>query len=312
MFARPTPTPTSTPSATVPAAPSAWEVQIALRSALDRCRDRHAAVAYAFVQLDGWEECERAGGDLEPYRLLFERVLRHVQEIGYDYRVSGIAMGRRALVLVPHRDPRQVLDLLGRLAERARSASWPPGGPRRPVTLSIGVALPDPRARTRSISNGLIAQAGARLDAAVACGGDRILDHDVAPPPAVAPAPAPAEPPRAPANGSAAERALQRTLRELEVVQEELGHARQENDDRHRRQVEILERRIEKLRAQLTDAERELERRTPVVEDDGRPSIYREVQGLDEGDARRAHKLDLLTSIYEANVELRRLATRTG
>jgi hypothetical protein len=72
--------------------------------------------------------------------------------------------------------------------------------------------------------------------------------------------------------------------------------------------VELLERRVRKLTAQLAETQDLLDRTRRQKEDDaqGVPSIYKEVQGLrgteDQVDTRRA----LMREIYEHNLELRR------
>ncbi|MFN0242606.1 MAG: hypothetical protein ACKVWV_06905 [Planctomycetota bacterium] len=75
---------------------------------------------------------------------------------------------------------------------------------------------------------------------------------------------------------------------------------------KHRTEVEHLERRIAKLVRSLEQTEVELAdmaQRKSV--DGGVPSAYRRVQGLGAGEKDRALKLELLEQIAQANVELR-------
>lgn len=76
--------------------------------------------------------------------------------------------------------------------------------------------------------------------------------------------------------------------------------------EKHRTEVEHLERRIAKLVRSLEQTEEELAdmaQRKSV--DGGVPSAYRRVQGLGAGEKDRALKLELLEQIAKANVELR-------
>lgn len=71
--------------------------------------------------------------------------------------------------------------------------------------------------------------------------------------------------------------------------------------------VDLLERRLAKLKAALAESERalvDLARRAEF--DPGLPSIYRTLQGLPEDEPDRAAKLGMLARIYEANVALQR------
>lgn len=76
--------------------------------------------------------------------------------------------------------------------------------------------------------------------------------------------------------------------------------------EKHRQEVEHLERRIAKLMRSLEQTEEELAawvQRKSV--DGGVPSAYRRVQGLGAAEKDRALKLELLEQIAKANVELR-------
>jgi len=71
--------------------------------------------------------------------------------------------------------------------------------------------------------------------------------------------------------------------------------------------IDLLERRLAKLRATLAESERaliELARRAEL--DPGLPSIYRSVQGLLADEPGRGAKLGMLKQIYEANLQLQR------
>lgn len=71
-------------------------------------------------------------------------------------------------------------------------------------------------------------------------------------------------------------------------------------------EVTILEQRIGKLSRLLEQREHELRiEANRHALDTGISSIYREVQGLDTSDLRYAHKKALMTSIFEANLQLK-------
>ncbi len=71
-------------------------------------------------------------------------------------------------------------------------------------------------------------------------------------------------------------------------------------------QIDVYERRIEKLRVLLGESERALSELASLREvDPGLASIYRTVQGLDESDALASAKQDALDKIFQANLALR-------
>jgi len=74
-----------------------------------------------------------------------------------------------------------------------------------------------------------------------------------------------------------------------------------------RERIDVLERRLAKLRGSQEEMERalaELARRAEI--DGGLPSIYRTVQGLDPADGLRETKTALLTTLFEQNLDLQK------
>ncbi|MEX1025062.1 MAG: GGDEF domain-containing protein [Planctomycetota bacterium] len=70
--------------------------------------------------------------------------------------------------------------------------------------------------------------------------------------------------------------------------------------------VELLERRVAKLKEALTAAEAEIGRVAALkAMDPGLASVYRSVQGLDEGAQDVSRKREMLAVLFEANVKLR-------
>lgn len=97
----------------------------------------------------------------------------------------------------------------------------------------------------------------------------------------------------------------------LDVVREAfddlLARERAARRREHRREIDLLERRIGKLQVLLTDSEAELERvRDWSARDVGLASVYERVQGLTHGDPMRDRKRALMAAIFAANVDLRR------
>ena len=88
---------------------------------------------------------------------------------------------------------------------------------------------------------------------------------------------------------------------EVEVA----GVADVEDAAAFKREIEQLNRRIAKLTGSLEATEQEIARlRTLKDVDDGVESIYRDVQGLDDSDARAEIKKELMGAIFKANMDL--------
>lgn len=80
-----------------------------------------------------------------------------------------------------------------------------------------------------------------------------------------------------------------------------------EREARYQREIDTLQRRIAKLSSSLGLTEQELLRiRALKGIDDGVASIYRDVQGLSMDDIRAELKKELMSKIFEANLDLRR------
>lgn len=75
--------------------------------------------------------------------------------------------------------------------------------------------------------------------------------------------------------------------------------------------IDLLERRLAKLMSMLDVTEDELRRVQAAKQVDiGQPSIYRQVQGLSATETQQERKRDMMRSIFEANLELRKQAKR--
>lgn len=96
------------------------------------------------------------------------------------------------------------------------------------------------------------------------------------------------------------ERLLEEAKRALEPDRE--AHDREHE---YRREIDLLRRRVSKLTDSLGSTEREIARlRVVGPEEDGVASIYREVQGLQDGGEREEMKRELMASIFAANIDL--------
>lgn len=77
------------------------------------------------------------------------------------------------------------------------------------------------------------------------------------------------------------------------------------DSDSYKREVEQLNRRLAKLTASLEMTEKEITRLRKLKNvDDGIESIYRDVQGLGDGDSRNEIKKELMGEIFKANMDL--------
>ena len=91
----------------------------------------------------------------------------------------------------------------------------------------------------------------------------------------------------------------------LQVVNYERDQAIAAREAVRDRDVELLQRRINKLQTSLQETEHELRHVARVKNiDGGISSMYRDVQGLDENDAQFERKLELMTELFKANVML--------
>jgi GGDEF domain-containing protein len=89
-------------------------------------------------------------------------------------------------------------------------------------------------------------------------------------------------------------------------AEDALAKAMKRSDARHRSEIELYERRIQKLAQALGETEDELRRIARLKSiDPGVASAYRSVQGLAREESAYATKLSLLAKILQANLDLR-------
>jgi len=96
-------------------------------------------------------------------------------------------------------------------------------------------------------------------------------------------------------------------LREMKA---ELERALGQKQNEHQRQIDTLERRIQKLTQSLGMTEAELRRALSQKNvDPGVASMYSQVQGLSSDDVQHELKKELMSKIFQANLELRKQIT---
>jgi hypothetical protein len=77
-------------------------------------------------------------------------------------------------------------------------------------------------------------------------------------------------------------------------------------EERHRSEIDLYERRLQKLAQALSETEEELRRIANLKAiDPGLASAYRTVQGLDQAESHYSTKISLLAKLLQANLELR-------
>jgi hypothetical protein len=109
------------------------------------------------------------------------------------------------------------------------------------------------------------------------------------------------------ASGDLSQIQAQITALTLQTLQEERDKALDAQVTEHRKEVQNFERRISKLTNSLELTEEELRRIAAAKGIDiGVGSIYRTVQGLSGSDADYETKKELMTSIFEANLQLQK------
>jgi diguanylate cyclase (GGDEF)-like protein len=244
--------------------------------------------------------------------------------------ILGCLVDDSLLVTLPHTSPREVGYMLRRLLTGARELRFERGGRTQSITLSVGISNnqhPDAR-NFETLER--VAEDGAAV--AEAAGGDRYVEtelyalHDmqIVQPKALQIADSvETEDYRdrleelmekdgnlEQAASKLAEEIMARAMREVEAAGQAASESQGLPDSKevgYQREIENLQRRITKLTNSLGITEGEIIRlrKSPDVEA-GVASLYRNVQGLNVGDVRAELKKDLMSAIFEANLNLKR------
>ena len=247
----------------------------------------------------------------------------------------GCLVEDRLWVVLPHTSPREVTFMLKRLLAGAKQMRFGSGGRTQTITLSIGVSHNQhPEARNFDVLE-RVAEEGVAV--ATASGGDRFVETELyglherqrEPEPVSMPQPDPAAVAQyggedyrqrlielmstdgslEQAAGALAEEIIARALAETEAEREAITTAPLDSDKEmaYQREIDNLQRRIAKLTQSLGLTEQEIARLRNLKDvDDGVASLYRDVQGLNPADARAELKKDLMSAIFEANLDLKR------
>jgi diguanylate cyclase (GGDEF)-like protein len=247
--------------------------------------------------------------------------------------ILGCLVDDSLLVTLPHTSPREVGYMLRRLLTGARELRFERGGRTQSITLSVGISNnqhPDAR-NFETLER--VAEDGAAV--AAAAGGDRYVEtelyalHDmqvVQPKAAQIADSVETEDYRdrleelmerdgnlEQAASKLAEEIMARAMREVAAA--ELAAPTSESQGLpdtkeigYQREIENLQRRITKLTNSLGITEGEIARlrNSPDDVEAGVASLYRDVQGLNVGDVRAELKKDLMSAIFEANLNFKR------
>lgn len=250
----------------------------------------------------------------------------------------GCLVADKLLMIVPHTPPEGAVTLARRIQKGARDLLFQAEDREVRITVSLGGAHNQKRGDFDFETMLEVAEGG--LSVALAGGGDRYVHSDLYEffqkkherEAAQVPAPAAAVPSAPPADdglGFNVNDLLGDKIRELlglgdedseilakiqqsviaEAIKELQGQVRQQlsgSDEEHRREVDLLERRIAKLTRTLGMTEGELQRVLQSKPGDlGVASMYQSVQGLSGSDVQAELKKELMAKIFEANMELR-------
>lgn len=261
------------------------------------------------IAIDRLQDLAHLYGE-ESRREILDQVVGLLRGATRSSDFMGYLLDEHLLAVFPHTEPAGCAAVARRVVEGARKLAFDGGGPVVAITLSVGVAHLDSD-REQSFQT-LVDEAGAALARARAAGGNRFGAFQYEAPKA----PAPATDPGLPAL---LERLLHEKLeaffasqgqvlpdfggREKEVVQ----LAVRKMEDEHKRQVDMLQRRLAKLSEALGMTEHELRRAIAAKSlDSGIASIYSTVQGLADDELNLDLKREMMAKIFEANVELRK------
>jgi len=241
----------------------------------------------------------------------------------------------RVVVLVPHTEPEGASSMAKRLLDGMRAHQFDCDGRQTHISVSIGGAHNQTRGEISFETMLEVAEGG--LEVAARGGGNRYVHSDLyeffqkkherearaAGSPAALPV-VEAEVARSGGGllgdkirelfGDAADDQALLARIEQEVIgnalremRAELSSALADSATEQRRQIEVLERRIGKLTHALGVTEEELQRVLKLKGvDAGVASIYRTVQGLSSDEVAAELKKELMSKIFQANVDMRR------
>lgn len=270
-----------------------------------------------------------------------ETILRALSELlRAETRASdllGVLVDDRLLVMIPHAARAGADALAKRLLEGARKLRFDSEGRSVRVTLSVGGSHNQTvKPIQRLFYETLLSVAESGLDVALQGGGDRYVHTELydwfqrkaereMPRGAQSPSPAPGA-----LFGADQSSPLHQAYVEGMRIFASLGapgaasaaavHAAlpepapsltDEREREYRKQIENLERRVEKLNSMLSKTEEDLGRMAQMKSiDSGLASVYRTVQGVSAEDEAKALKKELMLKLFEANMELKNAVSK--
>lgn len=324
----------STPSLFTPE-----EVEQLMRIEFERAQRYKYAVSCLVIEVDRLDQLHTVHG-FEAKGEVIGRVVELVREATRAGDLLGYQVEDRLLCVFPHTGAKAVRGLCDRLLRSARDLTFQVGHASLRVTLSVGLAHNEHTSDIAFETLKKVAMEG--LSVATAAGGDRWAETELyglmqssieeEPVPDIATAFNAPENYRKTLERMVAEDGdLERAVADLaeQMLQRATAEAREElqtpepasppggegsdEADQYKREIELLRRRVSKLTESLGLTEAELSRlRSMKSVDDGLSSIYREVQGLSMEDARTELKKELMSSIFEANLDLQSKQKEAG
>ncbi|MCA8980594.1 MAG: diguanylate cyclase [Planctomycetes bacterium] len=298
---------------------SSEEIQRLMRAECARAKRYGYPIVVLLVGVDRLDQL----GDLygaESRATIQREVAELMRAVTRASDMFGCKLAGSFLSFYPHTPRAEGPRIARRLLERTRRLVFDEGAASVAVTLSVGIASATQDQADYDFDV-LIEHAQSALKKAQETGGDRFAVY--VPPP---PAPPAAIPGGLEAIGKELERMLSEKVAEIfhsmgREVPDFHGHEREVlelavsrmNEERaqlvedHKRQYDLLERRLAKLAGNLEMTEAEL-RATMARKniDPGVASIYRTVQGLSAAEEDAELKREMMSKIFEANLELQK------
>jgi diguanylate cyclase (GGDEF)-like protein len=305
------------------------EVDALMRVEFARAQRYTYSVACLAIQVDRLDQIQMVHG-WEASRAVVRQMVELVKRETRAGDLLGYLVEDRLLALFPHTSAKAARALAQRLVEAARELRFEAGAVTLRVTLSIGLAHNEGHRELAWASLRQVAEEG--LAVADAGGGDRCSETELYSLYTARQEPG-AEDVMSGLSEVAREVGYRERLEDLvardgnlegavtQLVEEIMSRALREVRDElatrppvleedaqraYQAEIELLRRRVSKLTESLGLTERELVRlrARPAGADEGVASMYREVQGLEDGEAQAELKRQLMESIFQANLGL--------
>jgi len=315
------------------------EVRALMQIEFERAERYTYPIACLMIQVDHLTQMQMVHG-FESKQAVLDAAIDLIKGETRDGDLLGTIVDDRLMALVPHTHPVAAMALAERVLKGARTLEFALEGKTIRITLSIGIAHnQDPGAKSmatleRVAEEGLaVADAGGgdravqtelyqlyererrpvsradieellaraeqmgyrqRLEGLVADGEDLAAAADTVADEII---------------GRAVETERKKWEAELVSANEQIAELAAaptgEDPAAFKREIEQLHRRIAKLNGSLATTEQEITRlRSLKSVDDGVASVYRDVQGLEDGEARSEIKKELMSEIFRSNMDL--------